>query len=84
MKRTPRSSTEVLDLSLNTLTGEVSVGGVKLLPSGAGCDSDDVRLDDGKAVFDTLVKLRDELFAWRVYAELHEDWVKREPNTPRW
>lgn len=82
MSRAPRSTTEVLDLALDLNTGELTIGNVRVKPSGAGCDDEAVSRDDGNAVFEMLRRLRDEVYEWRNYAERYDDWMKRAPGRP--
>lgn len=82
MNRVPRSSAEILDLSLNLETGELSVANVVVKPSGSGTDYPDVVMDDAKALFNELQKLRDECFQWRLYAARQNEWRAMEPCVP--
>ena len=82
MSRTPRSTREILDVALDLNTGEIIIAGMRFKPSGAGCESPDVALDDGNAAFDLLRALRDECFDWRIYADALETWKHREPCMP--
>lgn len=82
MNRVPRSSQEILDLSLNLETGELSIGNVIVKPSGAGCDFPEVALDDANALFQELVRLREECFEWRCYAARQGEWRAMEPCVP--
>lgn len=79
----PSSSSQILDIALDTETGEVVIGGVRFKPSGAGTDHTDVARDDGRAAFDLLVQLRNECYEWRHFAARIDGWVSKFPAYPR-
>lgn len=83
MSRVPRSSSEILDISLNLETGELCIGNITVKPTGAGCDYPEVALDDANALMRELLKLREECFEWRLYAERQHEWRAIEPGVPR-
>jgi hypothetical protein len=71
---------QTLDVMLNSDTGEVIIDSIPMRPSGAGSELSDVRLDDSRAVFDTINDLKAEVLRLRRRVASVERWLGEFPK----